>query len=94
MPGQTPRDRLRSDVHRALTLLDGGMWVRVAARAGEPERAGVQLSKYAADQLPIGLDVLEIMRAARYVVPGRRLPGGDRRFDMTAAGRAALAAWS
>lgn len=77
-------------MRRALALLAEGKWVRVALDNGRHPCAAVQLSKHRADVVPIGLDVLELLRARGYVAPGRGLPGGDWRFDLTPAGRARL----
>jgi hypothetical protein len=83
---------LRTDVRRALVLLESGRWVRAHAPAGGRAWAEVQLSRYTGDAIPVGLDVLGLLRGAGYVAEGRRLPGGARRFDLTPAGRAALGA--
>jgi CheY-like chemotaxis protein len=84
------RGEMRTDVRRALCVLAGGRWVR----AHLPERgrawAAVQLSKYTCDVIPVGVDVLGLLRGDGWVAEGRRLPGGERRFVLTAAGRAAL----
>ena len=85
-------EQLRTDVVRALRLLGGGKWVRAYAnRPGEPRRALVQLSKYRHDALPIGWDVLELLRGSGYVAPMSRLRGGASRYGLTPAGRAAVA---
>lgn len=85
-------DLLRTDVLRALFLLGDGRWLRVDRAGGRRARAAVQLSKYRGDEVPVGLDVLGLLAAAGYVAPGRALPGGASRFDLTGAGRAALGA--
>jgi CheY-like chemotaxis protein len=79
-------------VRRALVLLGDGWWVRAHLPDAGRAWAAVQLSKYRDDTIPVGLDVLGLLRAAGWVAEGRRLPGGHRRFDLTAADRAAMAA--
>jgi hypothetical protein len=83
---------LRTDVRRALALLAEGRWVRERPAYDGRATAEVQLSKYPGDAVPIGLDVLALLTAAGYVAPGRTLPRGDRRHNLTTAGLAALAA--
>jgi len=84
--------QLRTDERRALALLVDGWWVRASIGADGRRRASVQLSKYPADAIPIGWDVLSALAARGYVAEGRRLPGGDRRFMPTDARRAACLA--
>jgi hypothetical protein len=83
---------LRTDVRRALFLLGDGKWLRVDRPTGRRPRAAVQLSKYRGDEVPVGLDVLALLASAGYVAPGRTLPGGAWRYDLTAPGRLALVA--
>ena len=85
-----PPGDLRTDVRRALRVLAEGRWVRADLPARGRGRAAVQLSKYKDDLIPLGVDVLGVLRGAGWVVEGRRLPGGQRRFVLTPAGRAAL----
>ena len=85
------RSRVRADVRRALALLTDGWWVRAHLPQDAPSWAAVQLSKYKDDTVPIGVDVLGLLRDAGWVAEGRRLPGGHRRFDLTPTGRAAFA---
>jgi hypothetical protein len=80
---------LRTDVLRALRLLHSARWIRAETGHGGRRWAAVQLSRYRGDVLLIGVDVLGLLRDSGYVVEGRRLPGGARRFDLTPAGRAA-----
>jgi hypothetical protein len=79
-------------VRRALVLLEGGRWVRARLPARGRPMASVQLSQYSGDTVPIGMDVLRLLLDASYVVEGRKLPGGDWRYDLTDAGRVAAAA--
>jgi hypothetical protein len=88
MSGTVP---LRTDARRALALLlEGGRWIRISVDQVGRRRAGVQLSAYRGDAIPVGADVLDLLVSQGLVVAGRRLPGGDRRFVLTAGGRAAL----
>lgn len=85
-----PPTGLRTDERRALALLADGRWLEGHHLRGRQRRAGVRLSKYRGDEIPVGWDVLERLRAAGFLVPGRRLPGGAERFYLTGAGRAVL----
>ena len=87
MPGP-----LRTDVRRALVLMGEGLWVRAHLPEHGRSWAAVQLSKYRCDLIPLGVDVLGLLRAAGWVVERRRLPGGYRRFDLAPEGRAAVGA--
>jgi hypothetical protein len=92
-PGASAAAELfRTDVRRALFLLRDGKWLRVDRPTGRRPRAAVQLSRYPCDVVPVGLDVLALLAAAGYVAPGRTLPGGAWRYDLTAPGRLALVA--
>jgi hypothetical protein len=79
----------RSDVRRVLALL--GDYPRIEVRPGEDgtgRRAAVRLSRFRGDEVPLGLDVLEILEQAGYVQAARRR-GSSLWYGLTGAGSSA-----